>query len=478
MIKMFNKDPNYQVNTLKKWAKVIDAGGEIKDDYTKLATAIVLENTHAEFVEKGMVNEAWSDGMGAQGGNAASQGGGQMGSGAGGTGIYDYGTNDARIPTIVIPTVRRIFPELLAHECCGVQPMMGPVGFAFAYRARYGSNGSFNTNGQNVSAGTELGYNNMDSTFTGVTGASFGSIPAYTAPGAGSYWGSYAGTTRGAGLYSNQDFMDGKGAPLSTSEWAKIGTDMPMAKFTLEKAVVEATERKLAAHWSLELAEDVKKMHGLDVDSEMVNIISYELQAEIDRQLLTEMVLAAINAGFASTWSPVSADGRNQMERIGTIYTHILDKKQDVAVRTRIGPANFMVASPKVCALVERFQDFHNWSGKENNNVDTNQIGVAKVGQLKTGIKVMRDTFAGGNYILLGHHNKMPAYNGIIYCPYIPVTLMRAINPTDFSPVLGARTRYGILSHLFGSGNFYHFISVNDLTSTLMGGESSRVFTY
>ena len=464
---MFNKDPNYQVNTLKKWAKVIDAGGEIKDDYTKLATAIVLENTHQEFVEKGLVNEAYGDGMGAQAGSAAGQGGGQMG--AGSAGSYDYGTNDARIPTIVIPTVRRIFPELLAHECCGVQPMMGPVGFAFAYRARYGTNGSFNTNGQGVSAGTELGYNNMDSTFTGVTGNLT----------TGSYWNSYAGSPRGQGLYSNQDFMDGKGAPLSSSEWAKIGTDMPIAKFSLEKSVVEAVERKLAAHWSLELAEDVKKMHGLDVDSEMVNIISYELQAEIDRQLLTEMVLAAINAGFASVWSPVSADGRNQMERIGTLYTHILDKKQDVAVRTRIGPANFMVASPKICALVERFQDFTCWSGKENNNVDTNQIGVAKIGQLKTGIKVMRDTFAGGNYILLGHHNKMPAYNGIIYCPYIPVTLMRAINPTDFSPVLGARTRYGILSHLFGSGNFYHFISVNDLTSAVLGdSSSSRVFTY
>jgi hypothetical protein len=455
-------DPNYQVNTLKKWSKVIEAGGEIKDDYTRLATAMVLENTHQEFVDKGIVNEAWSDGMGA-GAGGAGNGGGQMGS------TYDYGTNDARIPTIVIPTVRRIFPELLAHECVGVQPMMGPVGFAFAYRAKYGTNGSFNTNGQSASAGTEIGYNSLDSTFTGVTGNI----------GTGSYWNSYAGATRGSGLYSNQDYMDGKGGPLSTTEWAKIGTDMPMAKFSLEKSVVEATERKLAAHWSLELAEDVKKMHGLDVDSEMVNIISYELQAEIDRQLLTEMVLAAINAGFASTWSPVSADGRNQMERIGTLYTHILDKKQDVAIRTRIGPANFMVASPKICALVERFQDFTCWNGKENNNVDTNQIGVAKVGQLKTGIKVMRDTFAGGNYILLGHHNKMPAYNGIIYCPYIPVTLMRAINPTDFSPVLGARTRYGILSHLFGSGNFYHFISVNDLTSAVLGdSSSSRVFTY
>jgi hypothetical protein len=450
-----------QVKNLEKWSSVIDAGGKIENDFVKLATAQVLENTHQEYVEKGLINEAWSNGMGAQAGGAGN-GGGQMGS------TYDYGPNDARIPTIVIPTVRRIFPELLAHECVGVQPMNGPVGFAFAYRARYGSNGAYNTASAVASAGTEIGYNYMDSTFTGVTGNI----------GTGTYWDSYAGASRGSGLYANNGlYMDGKGAPLSTSEWAKIGTDMPMAKFSLEKAVVEATERKMASQWSLELAEDVKKMHGLDVDGEMVNIISYELQAEIDRQLLTEMVLAAINAGFASTWSPASADGRNQMERIGTLYTHILDKKQDVAVRTRLGPANFMIASPKVCALIERFQDFTNWSGKENNNVDTNQMGVAKIGMLKSGIKVMRDTFAGGNYVLLGHKGKIPSYNGIIYCPYIPVTLMRAINPTDFSPVLGARTRYGILSHLFGSGNFYHFIRVADLTNLCMS-EGSRYFTF
>lgn len=450
-----------QVKNLEKWSQVIDAGGKIEDRFTKLATAMVLENTHQEFLEKGMIRESYSDGIGAQAGGAG-QGGGQMGS------TYDYGTNDARIPTIVIPTVRRIFPELLAHECVGVQPMTGPVGFAFAYRAKYGDNGAFNTASAVASAGTEIGYNSLDSTFTGVTGNI----------GTGSYWNAYAGATRGTGLYTNQLYADGKGAPLSTSEWAKIGTDMPMAKFSLEKAVVEATERKMASHWSLELAEDVKKMHGLDVDSEMVNIISYELQAEIDRQLLTEMVLAAINAGFASTWTPVSADGRNQMERLGTLYTHILDKKQDVAIRTRIGPANFMIASPKVCAIIERFQDFMVWSGKENNNIDTNQMGVAKVGMLKSGIKVMRDTFAGGNYILLGHKGKLPAYNGIIYCPYIPVTLMRAINPTDFSPVLGARTRYGILSHLFGSGNFYHFIRIADLTSSALAADGGRVFMY
>jgi len=456
-----NLAPDYQEKVVKRWAPILNAGGKIKDEYTRIATACVLENTHNDFVDKGIskpLNEAYTDGFGAQG--SSSYGGGALGT------ATDYGTNDSRIPTIVIPTVRRVFPSLLAHEVCGVQPMNGPVGFAFAFRSLYDTNRSFAA-GDNTRQNVEIGYNQMDSTFTGVSGNA----------GTGDAWTAFAGAGT-TGLYGNTVVNGSNGASLATSEWAAIGTDMPMAKFRMEKAAVTAVERKLGAHWSLELAEDMKKMHGVDVDSEMVNIISYEIQAEIDRQLLGEMVKAAIATSSYSTWTPVSADGRNQMERIGTLYTHILDKKQNVAVLTRRGPANFAVASPKVCALVERFQDFVNWSGSETSQVDTNQIGVAKVGTLRGGMKVYRDTFAGGNYILLGYKGPNPYDSGIIFCPYIPVQLMRAVIPYNFTPVLGARTRYGILNHLFGAGYFYHQIIVNGLTSSTLVADGSRVFTY
>ncbi len=449
----------HQENMVKKWEGVLNAGGEIEDNFVKIATAMCLENTHQEYVESGLIKESYSDGFGAQP-SSAGQGGGALGS------AFDYGPNDARIPTIVIPTVRRIFPELLAHECVGVQPMNGPVGFAFAFRALYNAHGSFNPSNTRMS-GTEIGYNHVDSAFTGVTGNA----------GTGSYWDAFAGATPGTGLYGTV-YSDGKGGPLGTTEWAKIGEDMPMSNFRMEKGVVEAKERKLASHWSLNLAEDMKKMQGLDVDNEMVNIISYEIQQEIDRQLLAEMVKAAITGGRVSTWSPVSADGRNQMERIGTLYTHILDKKQEVAIATRRGPANFAICSPKVCALIERFQDFIVWSGKDTAKVNTHQIGVAKVGTLRSGIKIFRDTFAGGNYILLGYKGANPYDAGIIFTPYIPVQLLRAINPTDFSPVLGARTRYGILAHLFGADIYYHFIKVADLVNTVLAADGQRVFLY
>lgn len=444
---------------LNKWQKVINAAGEIKDHKIAKATALVLENTHNEFVEKGLISESYAGGMGAQAGGAG-QGGGVFGS------TYDFGQNDARIPSIIIPTVRRIFPDLLAHECVGVQPMNGPVGFAFAFRAKYDTNGQFSgTDGTNAANGLEVGYNNIDTTFTGASGNSV----------SGSMWDSFAGTG-GNGLYGNKVYMDGAAAGLSTTEWAAVGTNMPMAKFSFEKSIVEAKERKLASKWSLELQEDMKKMHGVDADQEMTNIISYEVQQEIDRQLLTEMVKAAITGGRTSVWTPVSADGRNQMERIGTLYTQILDKKQEVAIRTRRGAANFMIASPKVCALVERFQDFVNWNGSETSKVDVGVAGgVSKVGTLKSGIKVFRDTFAGGNYVLLGYKGAEQYDAGIIYCPYIPLSLMRAIDPTTFAPILGARTRYGILSHLFGASNYYHFMKISDLTSAALS-DSSKIF--
>jgi len=452
--------PDYQDKVLKRWNPVIDAGGEIKDEYKKVSTAMVLENTQREFDQT--LTESYGSGFGAQAG-PSSNGGGALGS------TFDYGANDSRIPTIVIPTVRRIFPELLAHDVVGVQPMNGPVGFAFALRSQYGTDGTMGSTTQNASAGTEIGYNQLDSTFTGASGNA----------GSGSYWESFAGASTPGGLYNNQVYPGGQGATLAQSEWASIGTDMPMAKFKMEKGIVEAKSRKLASEWSLELAEDMKKMHGVDVDSEMVNILSYEIQAEIDRQLLAEMVKAAINGNRTSTWSPVSADGRNQMERIGTLYTHILDKANDVAITSRRGAANFAITSPKVTAILERLQDFTCWNGANDGKINSNTVGVSKMGTLRQGnINVYRDTFAGGNYVLLGYKGPNPYDSGIIFCPYIPVQLMRALGPNDFTPRLGARTRYGVLEHVFGSDLYYHFIKVDDLTTTALAADGGRIFTY
>lgn len=440
--------PEYQEKCVNKWTKILDAGTPIADPYVRRTTAMVLENTEREFGDGKMLLA--EDGMSAAAGGA-------FGS------TFDYGANDSRIPTIVIPTVRRIFPELIAHDVVGVQPMNGPVGFAFALRFKYGANGKTTA----VASGDELGYNLMGSAFTGASGNGT----------TGAFWNAYAGTT-GSSLYGSKIGFDGQGATLAASEYWTLGTDMPQAQFAVEKGIVEAKSRKLAAYWSLELAEDMAKMQGVNTETEMTNAMSYEIQAEMDRQLVTEMVKSAIAGSRTSTWSPVSADGRHQLERISTLYTHMLDKANDVAVYSRRGPANFAIASPKVCAILERLSDFK-FAGDDNAKVSTNNIGVAKVGTLRQGsIKLYRDTMAGGNYAVLGFKGPTPHDSGIIFCPYIPLQLMKAIDPNNFSPRIGARTRYGILSHLFGSANFYHFIKVDGLTSVALAADGGRLFLY
>ena len=452
--------PDYQEKCLEKWQPLLEASGSapIANEQIALATAIVLQNTE----EANVVSESYTGGI-----NQTGNFGAQIASGPGGGALgtnFNMGDGDARMPTVVIPTVRRIFPNLLAHNIAGVQPMNGPVGFAFALRAIYGANGK-----GSIAEGQEMGYNEIDSAFAGASSNAF-------SPSSNGFWESFAGagTTLSNGV--NTYGEDGQAATLGDSEWWNIGEDMPMAKLQMEKGTVTARSRKLAAAFSLEIAEDMMSMHGIDVDNEMVNIISYEIQAEIDRQLLTEMVKAAIDGGKTSVWSPVSADGRNQLERIGTLYTHVLDKANEIAITTRRGPATFAVASPKVCSVMERLQDFT--LDQASSQIDTGAVGIAKVGVLRNGsITLYRDTFAMGDYIFLGYKGPTPYDAGIIYCPYIPVQLLRATAQENFSPRMGVRTRYGILSHLFGAENYYHFVRVDGLTNTAVNAADGRLFT-
>lgn len=477
--------PDYQETVVRRWEKLLNEGDAIRSDSARVATALVLENTQRAFQESYTGALSSLGAMGATDASYGAGGGGQFGSNSG-TGVSSdqgaYGPTDSRIPTIVIPTIRRIFPELIAHDIVGVQPMNGPVGFAFALRFQYGAN-----SGAGLVAdvqGQELGYNTVHSAHTGMSGLvelNDSSYYGQTVDGVGAgstanaLWQAFAGAT--AGTYN------GMGAGLGNSEWWKIGEDMPMSQFRLEKGVVEARSRKLATHWGLELGEDMMNMHGIDVDAEMVDVMSYEVKAEIDRQLIGEMLKACIVGDTAtpgkyiSTWSPVSADGRNQMERIGTLYTQVLLKSQQIAINSRRGPATFAITSPNVVALLERHSQYTLDSAP--NNVSGDSIGVAKVGKMRNGsIQVYRDTLAQGDFLLLGFKGKTAYDSGIIYCPYIPLQVNRAVGTQDFSPRIGLRTRYGILANLFGSANYYQAINVSNLNNALLAADGGRVFTY
>lgn len=518
--------PAYQEEVFGKWKNVINAYGEIKDVGTAVATAMILENTQREFDAPAARRQSLNESFG---GIVASTG--AMGSGIGSGAAQplgtsnNFGVNDMRLPQVIIPIVRRIFPELLAHKVVGVQPMNGPVGFAFALRSKYGVNRG-GVAGDTSYVGQEIGYNNVN---TDHTGKSAGSIVLNTALDAAraAYLASYAltgddadvatapllaaydaallaaghnpaldksasystagqvskaqgqvglglGTVSAGAMwnaFANGGTPGGVGADLATSEWWKIGEDMPMVTFGLEKSIIEAKSRKLGSHWSLELAEDMMNMHGVNAEDQMVDIMSYELQAEIDRQLLGEMVKAAL-AGVAgshySTWTPSTADGRHQQERISALYTHLLISGNKVAINSRRGPANFAFADTTTCALLERCGDFTvDNEGDKVAAIGKTNVGISKAGAIRHGsINLYRDTFSNGNYMLLGYKGATAYDSGIIYCPYIPLSTMSATGTQDFTPRMGVRTRYGVANNLFGAANYYHYVHISGLSTS------------
>ncbi len=465
---------------LEKWKKVIDNPGceKIRNKHAKVATALVLENVAREYQYRKLIKEAAPEG-----GIAAAS------TGAFGTWSPDtYGGNaDARVPSIVITLLRRIFPKLISHELVGIQPMSGPVGFVYGLRFEYGYNRQFNSDGDNW-AGKELGYNNLDATFAGASSTS--TIPSACAD----YWAAYAGNT-GMGLYGGDiELNAAAGASLSTAEWSVIGQNMPTGQFKFVKATVEAKERMLGGMWSEELAEDMLKMHGLNADEEMTNALSYELQASIDRACVSEMVRSALSKGHVSVWSPVSADGRNQIERIGTLWTQLLAKANDIAVTTRLGAGNFVVASPLVCTLLQRAAQTSNYNfvtlDEGKGGIDAAPIltevgngSIARVGLLGNQLALYRDTFAGGNYALVGFKGRTPMESGVIYAPYIPIQISRVVY-TDFNPRIRVRCRDAIIGETtrpepFNAGLFYQFIKIDGLNSSVLGANSDgKIFVY
>lgn len=447
-------DSFHQRKLLKKWAPLLEAGTPIQSDSVKIALAQVLENTRNDYARRGLLSEAVSQSTVVGGSPIAADGAASTGvlTGAFGTDNKgsEYGNN--YLPNVVMPILRRIFPDLIANELVGVQPLNGPIGFAFALRAKYGANRAFNSEAENP--GAEIGFN---APITDFTGAAEGG-PANDVSAA---WARYAGDNHFGGIGKDLN---------AESEFAKLSDNYPQVSFDLIKSGVEAKTRKLGAHWSPELAEDMEAMHGVDVEAEMVNILSYEIGAEIDRQIVDEMVKAAITGGNVTEWDPSKADGLDQMGRLATLLTQITVEANQIAVRTRRGHANFVIASPKVCSLLQQLSmnKFSSFSHSASlPSVPAADVGaLQKQGLINDGQQLLvRDAYAGGDYVLMGYKGNHPADSGIIYCPYIPVQLSKVLIPNSFTPAIGARTRYGVMNTPWDAGRYYTFMKINNLYS-------------
>jgi len=485
-------DANRATQLLEKWAPMLDFSSDkvapIEGEHQRLATAMLMENQERWCITEG----GNSIGGGVFGSTSGGSGGAQGSYGGAVAGSDWYAGGDARMPKVLIPMVRRTFPELITNEIVGVQPMSGPVGLAFALRYKYenaalGADGVANPGGTSVAntgiprvAGSvsqsgipgavtgELGYQFLDTRFTG---------------------------TSSSALVGNSDFAiaaEDQGVAAILSQFELTG-NIPQVTVEFSKTAVEAGTRRLAARWSVELEQDLKNMNGLDIDSELTNAMSYEIQAEIDREMIVRMLQISLNAGKGtgySFWYAASADARWLGERNRDFYAKVIVEANRIAIRNRRGSANFIIATPKVCAILEMLPEFQ-WM-PVNGNVNTQPTGIAKVGTLGGRFTIYRDTRTeaqnlttrGGatnpanslEYALLGYKGTEYYDTGIVYCPYIPVMIQRTIGPTDFSPRVGLMTRYGVVDYIFGAGLYYHTIIVKGLGADNVNGNGGKLY--
>tara|TARA_R110000822_G_scaffold59431_2_gene148325 strand:+ start:7037 stop:8473 length:1437 start_codon:yes stop_codon:yes gene_type:complete len=457
---------------LEKWKPVLDFSSDtvapLEEAHKRLSTAVLLEN-----------QENWCH---LEESNSAGTGG-AFGTHQPTAGPYsgdNYASGDARLPKVLIPMIRRTFPELITNEIVGVQPMSGPVGLAFALRYKYDAT-SLNNGGAGsdsgvtptnqpaaqISDGQEVGWNYLNTAFTGTSSDTL--------------------TGKAGTGFDNVQVDNGVAALMSQFE---LNGNIPQMTIQFEKTAVEAGTRRLAAKWSVELEQDLKSMNGIDIDNELTNAMSYEIQAEIDREMIMRMIQICLNAGTASPskgtgysfWYAASADARWLGERNRDFYARVIVEANRVAINNRRGPANFIVATPRVCAMLEMLPEFKFMA--VNGTVNTQPAGIAKVGSVGGRFNVYRDTRTEAQYqvntrtsvveyALLGYKGAEYYDTGIVYCPYIPVMIQRTIGPNDFAPRVGLLTRYAVVDHLFGSELFYHMIICKNIGDAFSPGAAS-----
>lgn len=361
----------------------------------------------------------------------------------------------AQYQNYAMPLVRRMFPELLAMNVTSVQPLTQPYGLAFAMRFRYDECG-VPSNQQ-----TEMGYNYVNSAFTGKGVSSAPST--WTIP-------------EGEQL---SNYLENCAGGISNP-----ANQIARGKLTIEQASIQAGTRKIKTSYTIEMQQDLANVHGQDVEQLMMETLQYELQQELDRELLLRMKACAVNPALGGapaytidvtpglpatglSGTTAVSDGRWSQEKFATIANAIVAASQKIRIKTRQGQGNFVIASPGVVAAL---QSLNNGIFTRNEvSVNGSQMGV-KVGTLLgTQIDVYVDTFAVDEYALVGFKGEKLGQSGIVYMPYIPLMVQKTMGSEDASPRIILSTRYAILDNLFGSGLFYTLIKFTGLNSYFPG---------
>jgi hypothetical protein len=389
---MFNTEEN-----IKKWEPVLEHADApaFQDEHRRAVTAKLLENT-----EKALQEERAQSSFLSENNQTVSA--------------------VSNFDPVLISLVRRAMPNLIAYDVAGVQPMSGPTGLIFAMKARY----------NDLSASpqqTKITANDPEALGITEPATAFSANGATTAGGVGT--GVATGTGEG-------DFFNDMG-------------------FTIEKAAVEAKTRGLKAEYTMELAQDLKAVHGLDAEGELANILSTEILAEINREVINTIRAKAKTGLENISESPVGtydldvhADGRWSVEKFKALIFQLEVEANKISVETRRGKGNFAIVSPNVAsALAAASQLDYGVAGQGALNVDA--TGNTFAGTLNGSLKIYVDPYAVGDFATVGYRGSNPYDAGLFYCPYVPLTMVRAVDETTFQPKIGFKTRYGMVKNPF-----------------------------
>jgi hypothetical protein len=406
-------------NLQEKWEPILEHSDlpKIEDNYKKAVTAVILENQEKALNEDRATLEEAAP-------------------------LNSTGTGISNWDPILISLVRRAMPNLVAYDICGVQPMTGPTGLIFAMKARYQDDANADRLNQSEAlhneARSKFSAGNSDDIDNTADSDPVGD--PFDASGPETYAGD---TVAGMSTAAAEALGDGSGS----------GNHFNEMSFTIEKATVTAKSRALKAEYTLELAQDLKAIHGLDAESELANILSSEILAEINREVVRNVNLQA-KTGASATASAgtfnldVDANGRWSVEKFKGLLFQIERESNVIAKETRRGKGNFILCSSDVASALS-MAGVLDYAPALSTNLNVDDTGNTFAGVLNGRVKVYIDPYAGVDYLTVGYRGSNPYDAGMFYCPYVPLQMVRAVGENTFQPKIGFKTRYGMVSNPF-----------------------------
>ena len=429
----FDDSTPYDILT-EKWEPVLrhDALPQIEDTYKTKVTAVLLENQEQAMRAQRLTEDNTLGGVISNVASPAS-------------------SNIAGYDPILISLVRRAMPNLIAYDICGVQPMTAPTGLIFAMRPKYDPSAGPRKEAMFQEPFVPFGGSGG---FTGTT-ANYTSYPTYDTTYGLTLFAGTTGATRGS--FYGSDF---KGMLVGDAEnlggSGKIFQEMA---FTIDKVAVQAKTRALKADYTTELAQDLKAVHGLDAETELANILSTEILAEINREVVrgiyhvakigaTQTDLSSNSFGGGVYDLLTDSDGRWSAERFRGLMFQIEREANQIAKETRRGKGNFVICSSDVASALA-MGGWLNISPALNNQLEIDDTGNTFAGVLNGKMRVYIDPYvqSGVDFCLVGYRGASPYDAGLFYCPYVPLQMVRAVDPDSFQPKIGFKTRYGMVAN-------------------------------